>query len=538
VPATARMRDLFHAHEHAAIGAKPLDEVLGEFAAARAALRGQRLSSEERGKERPTPAVTNATAASGRDVTAPRVVIVGGGLAGIRCAHALWTGQPALAATIYEAATDHVGGRCWSLRGFFDNGLVTEHGGSFINGDESTIRELAASLGLTELEVDGGDLPDGDEVFWVDGSIYSYRDANADWNAIGYRTFLSANQAAPWPQSYKRHTPEGARLDRLNVPEWLDEVGIGATSRFGKLMQQNAASEFGGDPADQSVLNLLSLLPSTNRHSLDPLPGYDEKYVIDGGNDQIVTRMIAALPSGSLQPGHRLTQVVRESNGSYCCTFDTAGGTVTTTADYLVLTLPFRMLREVDLSRAGFSPLKMRAINELGFGPIGKIHVQLSSKPWVALGYAGGAYSDLPSFGLVWDDSVQLGPAGTPSLMTIYPCAGVAESRLTLPGGAAHGAASGTDIDWFMREVEHLYPGMRGAFMGKAFQDNWPRSPHHRGALAYWRVGQVTAFSRTEGAREGNALFAGEHTARGGTGFMNSAVESGERAARQIRLLL
>jgi len=301
-------------------------------------------------------------------------------------------------------------------------------------------------------------------------------------------------------------------------------------------MQQNAASEFGGDPADQSALNLLSLLPSTNRNSLDPVPGYDEKYVIKGGNDQIVTRMLAALPAGTLQPGHALVQVVLESDGTYRCTFETAGGTVTTTADYLVLSLPFRMLREVDLSRAGFSPLKMRAINELGFGAIGKIHVQLSSKPWVPLGYAGGAYSDLPSFGLVWDDSVHLGPGGTPSLMTIYPCAGVGESRLTLPTHAAHGVAPAGDLGWFFGEIENIYPGVGRAFMGKAFEDNWPKSPRHRGALAYWRVGQVTGFSRSEGAREGNALFAGEHAARGGTGFMDSAVQSGEQVARQLRI--
>jgi monoamine oxidase len=49
-------------------------------------------------------------------------------------------------------------------------------------------------------------------------------------------------------------------------------------------------------------------------------------------------------------------------------------------------------------------------------------------------------------------------------------------------------------------------------------------------------VGQVTGFSRSEGQREGNALFAGEHTNRLGTGFMNSAVESGEQAARTIQL--
>ncbi len=525
----------------------PVADVLGKFTALRVAdglerertrerneRAGRRLSSS--GDVRAgtaVPAVGVAASPQRRAGAPPRVVIVGAGLAGLRCAHMLWT-EAAIPSTVYEAATDHVGGRCWSLRGFFDNGLVTEHGGSFINGDESAIRVLARNLGLEELAVDGGDLPGGSEVFWVDGALYSYADANADWNAIGYRTFLEANEAAPWPQTHTRHTAEGRRLDSFSVPEWLDAVGIGANSRFGRLMQQNAVSEFGGDPGDQSALNLLSLLPSANGHSLDPLPGYDEKYVIAGGNDQIVTKMLEALPSGTVRQGHTLIQIARTGDGAYACTFATPGGTLTQTADYLVLTLPFRMLREVDLLQAGFSPLKMTAIRELGFGSIGKIHVQLSSKPWVPLGYAGGAYSDLASFGVVWDDSVHLGPDGAPALMTIYSGAGVSESRLTCPAHAAHGAAPAGDVDWFVGEVEQLYPGVREAYMGRAFEDNWPSSPHHRGALAYWKVGQVTGFSGAEGEREGNALFAGEHTSTRGTGFMNSAVVSGERAARII----
>jgi len=302
-------------------------------------------------------------------------------------------------------------------------------------------------------------------------------------------------------------------------------------------MQQNVMSEFGGEPSDQSALNLLSLLGGTNkRDSLDPLPGYDEKYVIAGGNDQIATKMLEALPEGTLKAGHRLVRVKRESDGTYACTFDlSSGGTETTIADYLVLTLPFRMLREVELADADFSPLKMTAINELGFGSIGKIHVQLSSKPWVPLNYAGGAYSDPQSFGVVWDDCVPLGPSGAPALMTIYPTGNVSDRRLTRPSVAAHGPAPAGDVDWFFREIENIYPGLRRSFMGKAFEDNWAASPHHRGALAYWKVGQVTGFSRSEGAREGNALFAGEHTNRRGTGFMNSAIESGEKVSRTIR---
>ena len=82
--------------------------------------------------------------------------------------------------------TTHLGGRCWSLRGYFQNGLVGEHGGAFINHDETAIRNLAKTLGLKEEVVNGGDLPGGEEIYWFDGSPYTYGEANDDWGALGY----------------------------------------------------------------------------------------------------------------------------------------------------------------------------------------------------------------------------------------------------------------------------------------------------------------------------------------------------------------
>ena len=114
-----------------------------------------------------------------RAASTARVAIVGAGLAGIRCAHMLWTGGSRVASTVYEADTTHVGGRCWSLGGYFGNGLVAEHGGAFINHDETAIRNLAKQLGLKEEVVNGGDLPGGEEIYWFDDSPYTYDDPRA-----------------------------------------------------------------------------------------------------------------------------------------------------------------------------------------------------------------------------------------------------------------------------------------------------------------------------------------------------------------------
>ena len=51
---------------------------------------------------------------------------------------------------------------------------------------------------------------------------------------------------------------------------------------------------------------------------------------------------------------------------------------------------------------------------------------------------------------------------------------------------------------------------------------------------ALWQVGQYTRFAGVEGEQEGNAHFCGEHTSIDAQGYLEGAVETGERAAVEI----
>jgi hypothetical protein len=80
-----------------------------------------------------------------RGATAPRIVVVGAGLAGLTCAYRLT--QAGYAPEVFGAA-DRIGGRCWTLRGAFAEGQLCERGGELIDQGHTAIRQLAHELGL------------------------------------------------------------------------------------------------------------------------------------------------------------------------------------------------------------------------------------------------------------------------------------------------------------------------------------------------------------------------------------------------------
>ncbi len=109
-------------------------------------------------------------------------------------------------------------------------------------------------------------------------------------------------------------------------------------------MLSNTVTENGGDPSDQSALDLIVLLSGNSRSSLIPLPGDDERFQIIGGNDQLVSGMIGQLRPGTLKHGHRLTAIRQRTDGAVRLVFEVSGHAREVTADIVVLALPFSTL--------------------------------------------------------------------------------------------------------------------------------------------------------------------------------------------------
>ena len=158
------------------------------------------------------------------------------------------------------------------------------------------------------------------------------------------------------------------------MTEWLEGTEIGTASRFGKLMLACSVAEQGGDPEEQSALLLIEEFGEKNtRRALTTGEG-DERFHIVGGNDQLMTGMLDELPPETVQLGHQLVALRTPSDGGYKLVLDVAGTTCETTADIVVLALPFTTLNEVDLSKSGLSATKRNVIETFGMGTNAKIH--------------------------------------------------------------------------------------------------------------------------------------------------------------------
>jgi monoamine oxidase len=451
---------------------------------------------------------------------APRIAVVGAGLAGLTCAYRLK--QAGLAATVYEASS-RLGGRCWTLRDQFDEGQIAEHGGELIDQDHTAIRHLARELGLTLDNLHQAE-PNGAEPFYYfSGARYSHSQACSDLTDI-WQTLHGDVTAAGYPTLYTGYTRRGWELDHMSIADWIDaSVPGGLASPLGKLLDVAYNIEFGAESGEQSALNLLYLLGYCGPGRLRMFGKSDEKYHVNGGNDQIVARLAAAL-SGQIETGWALSALRLNSSGSYTLTLDSGPASRDVVADQVVLAIPFSIMRAaVDTSRAGFSAVKQQAIAELGMGTNTKLNVQFSRRAWVAAGCTGETYTDT-GYQNTWE--VSRAQTGTAGILVDFTGGQVGASFSR--GSAATRAAE------FLQQMEPVLPGITGAWNGKAAVDYWPGYRWTRGSYAFYKVGQYTAFAGAEGTAEGNCHFCGEHTSYDYQGYLNGAVDTGERVATEI----
>jgi monoamine oxidase len=462
--------------------------------------------------------MVSAGAAFSRPVlaaSASRVVIVGAGCAGLTCAYRLQ--QAGVMAQVIEAS-DRIGGRVLTLRDAFPEGQSTELGGEFIDSGHTSLRQLARELGLKLIDLQVASKGLTQEAYYFEGRLIPQREIVDAFRPVaaqikkdlatltgdGDVTYLAPNN--------------GEALDRLSLRDWIATRVGNVTLRA--LLDVAYVGEYGLETDQQSSLNLLFLIGQTPG-KFDVFGDSDQRYRIVEGNDSVPRRLAERLHR-PVQLGTRLEALRQNSRGTYILTVNQNGRSQDIEADQVVLTLPFSLLRKVDL-KLPLPEVKLRAIKTLGYGTNAKIIAGFNRRVWQQQGSQGSAFSDLP-FQESWETS--LGQPGNGGLLTEF-----------LGGNRGLAANQGTAQEQaraFAAQFDQLYPGTAAAYSGKAVRFHWPSAPFALGSYACYLPGQYTTIRAAEGEAVDNLFFAGEHTSLDFQGYINGASETGERAASEV----
>jgi len=491
--------------------------------------------------------IPKARAAGG----SPRIAIIGGGIAGLSAA--LTLADAGHSATIYEALPNRIGGRMLSDRpsapacgachsvsrtvpsDTWAEGQTTDVFGELIDSNHATILSLASRFGLDLIDLLAAEPEGSTETYYFNGARYPFADAEVDFAPV-FDAMRADLHAAKYPTTFESSNAASRELDAMSMYDWIESrVPGGHSSAMGQLLDVAYNIEFGAETTDQSSLNLIYLLGYIQPNTFSMFGPSDERYRLSGGIDRLPNAIADYLGRDTIRQGWIMEAIAQRADGSYELTFE-ADKRETVVADYVVMTVPFASLRNLDYSAAGFDALKDRAIRELGAGHNAKLQLQFDRRYWNESGpwgiSNGTAYSDL-GFQNTWETT--RGQPGLAGILVNYTGGLVTDSlRSRHPYGNTAIAQVQGDAEDFLARIEPVFPGLSAHWNGRATQSVPHINPFWNCSYSYWRTGQYQTIAGYERVRQGNVLFAGEHPSVDFQGWMEGGASEGVRAGKEL----
>lgn len=445
-----------------------------------------------------------------------KVLVLGAGMAGLVAAYELLrAGHDPL---VLEAR-GRVGGRVHTMREPFAPGLYAEAGAMRIPRAHALTMAYVEKFGLATSPFK---MYNPRAYYHVGGRRYRIADVEADPTVLPFELAeresgktigrLCEELLAPFLREIAEGGDEAwaeivAQYDGHSIREYLELAGWseGAIEMFGVLA------------------NVEGLMHTAFLEMLREEVGgyYTDTVAIDGGTDRLPNAFVPAL-SGRIRYGARVI-ALDQAPDAVTVHYQTRSGRFQATGDYAVLTLPFPVLRHIEILKP-FSRPKQRAIRQLHYDPSSKIVFQCRRRFWEDdEGITGGrTMTDLPIRKMYYPHHGR--DTGRGVLLASYAWGEDAERWGSLDPGER--------IVQALEDVAQIHPQVVEEFeVGASYV--WHDDEFAGGAFALFEPGQQTLLYEHIVAPEGRIHFAGEHASLTHA-WIQGAIESGLRAALEI----
>jgi len=444
-----------------------------------------------------------------------RVAVVGAGMAGLVAASELLRAghDP-----VVLEAQQRVGGRVLTLREPFAPGLWAEAGAMRIPRSHLLTMRLIERFGLATAPFT---MDNPDAYCFFCGNRARHSELAGDPSKLGFEVRDDERRApaelwgaelAPFAAMLRDRGDDAwsqiaSEYDQYCVREFLElrNWSEGAIEMFGLLFNQEAM-------LNSSFLELLR----------EELGGYYTDLVyLDGGTDRLPRAFLPEL-AGRIRFGAKMV-ALDQNTDDVTVHFRTAAGRFTETADYVILTVPFPVLRHVEVLTP-FSRLKQRAIRQLHYDASAKVFLQFRRRFWEEDDgiVGGGTVTDLAVRNVYYPDHGR--DTGRGVVLASYTWGEDAQRW---------GSLSPEDrVLQALEDVARIHPQTAGEFEVGASK-MWHDDEFAGGAFALFDPGQQTLLYDAIVAPEGRIHFAGEHASLAHA-WIQGAIESGIRAAAEI----
>lgn len=443
------------------------------------------------------------------------VVVVGAGFAGLTAAREL---ARAGRTVVVLEGRDRVGGRTCTEEHL---GTWIDLGGQWIGPGQDRIAALVDELGFRtypqpelgdDVLLEGGEvrrLPDVSSGF-DEAELVSYIELVRELESIADQVPLDA----PWTAT------RALEWDAMSVAEWVRTRSVPV--RAASLFEVGVQAVFATSSAQLSLLHVAHYVHSAGGWAkLTDSEGGAQQDRVEGGMQPVAERLAAGLPAGALRLAHAVT-AIRHDDAAVRVEATGPSGPVVVRAGRVVVAIPPTLA-----GRISYEPplggMRDQLIQHMPQGSVIKFHVLYDEPWWRAEGLSGMVLAPGEPIGVTFDCTP---PAGTPGLIS-----GFFEG----PSAVAAGEATMDERRQVVVDVLARAMGARARDTIGYVDRDWSAEPFTRGCYgAHLPPGAWTVYGPALRRPVGRIHWAGTETAERWTGYIDGAIDSGQRVAAEV----